>query len=62
MNPNISNIIQAVSVFFASLAIIVGVDAWRREFIGKREIELAEDVLHAFYEARDAIARFDSRL
>jgi hypothetical protein len=58
MNPDeISNIIQAVSVALASLAIIVGVDAWRREFIGKRKIELAEDVLHAFYEARDAIAR-----
>ena len=58
MNPDeISNIIQAASVMFASLAIIMGVDAWRREFIGKRRIELAEDVLHAFYEARDAISR-----
>ena len=51
----ITEILQTISVFSACVAIIVGVDAWRREFIGKRRIELAEDVLTLFYEAQDAI-------
>lgn len=32
-----------------------GVTAWKREFVGKRRIELAENVLALFYEAQDAI-------
>jgi hypothetical protein len=39
---------------------IYGFDAWRREHIGKRRIELAEDVLALFYQARDAIAHIRS--
>src|SRR5271169_357821 len=53
----IVQILQSVSVIFACLSIILGVDAWRREYIGKRKIELAEDVLTLFYQARDAIRR-----
>jgi len=34
---------------------IIGFNAWKKEFIGKRRIELAEEVLMLFYEARDAI-------
>lgn len=38
----------------------LGLDKWRRETIGKRKVELAEEVLASFYEARDIItwARF----
>ena len=48
-------ITQAVSVFAACWAIIAGIGAWKREFIGKRQIELAEQVLAKFFEIRDAL-------
>lgn len=49
-------IAQAVSVVAACWAIISGVGAWKREFIGKRKIELAEETLAAYFEIKDAIA------
>src|SRR5689334_4912630 len=45
-----------LAVFFA----IYGIDAWRREFIGKRRMELAEEVLALFYQARDIIEEIRS--
>jgi hypothetical protein len=50
-------IAQNISVIIACLTIILGVDAWKREYVGKRNIELAEDVLTLFYQARDAVGR-----
>lgn len=47
---------QAGAVVMASWAIISGVGAWKREFIGKRKIELAEQALAKFFEVQDAIA------
>jgi hypothetical protein len=47
---------QAGAVIMACWAIISGVGAWKREFIGKRQIELAEQVLAKFFEIKDAIA------
>jgi len=52
----LATIAQAVAVFAACWAIISGIGAWKREFIGKRQIELAEQVLAKFFEVRDAIA------
>jgi len=53
-------IFESISIILASVvasgAVIYGVKAWRREYIGKRKIELAEEVLALFYEARDVIA------
>jgi len=53
------NILQSISVIvtsvIASVIMIYGITTWRREYIGKRKIELAEEVLALFYEARDAI-------
>lgn len=49
-------ITQMVAVFSACWAIISGIGAWKREFIGKRQIELAEQVLAKFFEVKDAIA------
>jgi hypothetical protein len=49
------NIAQIVSVLIASLVAIFGIQAWRREFVGKRRIELAEEVLALFYQAKDVI-------
>lgn len=52
---SIADVITAVSVAIAALAFVAGINAWRREFVGKRRIELAENVLALFYEAQDAI-------
>jgi hypothetical protein len=52
----LATIAQAVSVFAACWAIISGIGAWKREFIGKRQIELAEQVLEKFFEIRDAVS------
>lgn len=47
---------QSGALIAASWAIISGIGAWKREFIGKRRIELAEQVLAKFFEVQDAIA------
>ncbi|GAB3547547.1 hypothetical protein GCM10027343_26820 [Noviherbaspirillum agri] len=52
----IATIAQAISIATACWAIISGIGAWKREFIGKRQIELAEQVLAKFFEVKDAIA------
>jgi len=52
----IATIVQALSVLGACWAIVSGIDAWKREFIGKRQIELAEQTLAKFFEVKDAIA------
>ncbi len=52
----LSTIAQAIAVLSACWAIISGIGAWKREFIGKRKIELAEQTLAKFFEVRDAIA------
>lgn len=49
-----------ISLIIASLTAVYGITSWRREFVGRRRIELAEDVLASFYEARDAIATIRS--
>lgn len=50
-----TGLIRNVLVIIASIVAIYGIRAWRREFIGKRKIELAEEVLALFYETRDII-------
>ncbi|HEY8766908.1 MAG TPA: hypothetical protein VIP09_06560 [Dehalococcoidia bacterium] len=52
---SILDTIQALSLVIAAWAAIYGINAWRSEFVGKKRIDLAEDVLVRFYEARDAI-------
>ncbi len=52
---DLTDIIQSGAVTIASIVAIYGISAWRVEFIGKRRIELAEDVLALFYQAKDAI-------
>jgi len=48
-------IAQGLSIIVASIFAIYGFDTWRREYVGIRRIELAEEVLALFYQARDAI-------
>jgi len=56
----IADVITAISVAIAALSFVIGINAWRREFLGKRQIELAEEVLALFYEAQDAIKEIRS--
>jgi hypothetical protein len=51
-----ADVITAISVAIAAVAFVAGINAWKREYIGKRRIELAENVLALFYEAQDAIS------
>jgi hypothetical protein len=53
---DIANILTSASIIIAAWAVILGVNAWRREYVGKRRLELAEEVLALFYEARDVIS------
>jgi hypothetical protein len=52
----VADILESISLIIAAWTVIIGVNAWRHEFIGKRRIELAEEVLALFYEARDVIS------
>jgi hypothetical protein len=47
---------QAIAIILACFAAISGISAWKREFIGKRRIEIAEGMLEKFYKVRDAVA------
>ena len=47
---------QTIAIISACWAIVSGIGAWKREFIGKRRIELAEETLATFFEIKDAIA------
>lgn len=51
-----SDFLESVSIILACWAAIAGIDTWKREFIGKRKIELAEKVLEKYFEVNDAIA------
>lgn len=47
--------IRDIAALCASLAVIYGVNAWRRDFVGKRKIEMAEETLGLFFRASDAV-------
>ena len=57
---DITEILKDVSIIIASFTAIYGIHSWRREYIGKRKIDLIEDVLVLFYEANDAIIQMRS--
>jgi len=50
------------SILIATWVAILGVNSWRKEHRGRREIELAEETLALFYEAADAISHIRSPL
>ena len=56
----ISETATAISVVIAALSFVYGVSAWRREFVGKRRIELAEEVLALAYEIEEIIGSIRS--
>ena len=50
-----SEIIQNIAVIIASLTAVYGIISWRKEHIGRRKIDLAEEVLSSVYEIKDVI-------
>lgn len=48
--------LQSLAVIAASCVAFFGINSWRRELVGKRRMELAEEVLALFYQAKDIIA------
>jgi hypothetical protein len=50
-----TELIKNISIIIASWTAVYSIDQWRREHRGKRQAELAEEVLSLFYEAKDAI-------
>ena len=42
---NATNILESVSIIIAAWTVIISITAWRREYIGKRNLELAEEIL-----------------
>ena len=50
-----TEILQNISIIIASITAIYGIFSWRREHIGKRKIDIAEEVLCSIYEIKDAI-------
>lgn len=58
----IANVIESFSIIIAAWTVIISLTAWRREYIGKRNLELAEDILSLFYETRDVIGSIRSPL
>jgi len=49
-------VLKELSLLIGIWVAIYGIDSWRREHKGKRQLELAEETLALFYEARDVIA------
>lgn len=53
--PTLLSSIAPLATLVASVVAIWGIRAWRSEFTGKRQIELAQTALALFYEAQDMI-------
>lgn len=57
-----STVIQAIAIATTAAFAVAGLRAWRRELVGRRKFEIAEQTLSAFVEARDALAYVRSPL
>jgi len=55
MEMDWSELFKNISIIIAAWTAVYSIDQWRREHRGKRQAELAEEVLSLFYEAKDAI-------
>lgn len=53
---------QALSIIVACFTGMLGISAWRREALGRRRIEVAQETLAAVYEFRDVVAGVRSPL
>jgi hypothetical protein len=57
---DVKEIIENVGLIVASITAIYGINAWKREFRGKKKYELAEEVLAQFYDCRDRLREIRS--
>lgn len=56
MLENVALITASVSAVIVSCVAVYGINVWRREHVGRRRIDLAEEVLALSYEVTDAIS------
>ena len=49
------DVLQSIAVIIASIVAFLGINSWRKEFVGKRKMELAEEILALFYQAKNTI-------
>jgi hypothetical protein len=52
----IASVVESLAVIIAAIVAIFGITAWRREHVGRKRIDTAEEILEAFYRIRDALA------
>jgi hypothetical protein len=57
-----STVIQAIAIVVTAAFAVAGLKAWRKELIGRRKFEVAEQALSAFAEAKEALAYVRDRL
>ena len=53
---DVAEFLKSASILVASGVAIWGISAWRREHVGKKRLDTAEEMLSLFYQARDAIS------
>lgn len=51
----ISESVESIAIIIASCTAILGINAWKREHVGRRRLDLAEKSLALFYEAKEVI-------
>jgi len=56
LSINYGDLLQNISIIIASISAIYAINAWQKEFIGKRKIELAEEMLAKYFQIKDAIS------
>lgn len=49
------SVVQTVSVMVAAASVVIGISAWRRAELGKRNLDLAEEVTSIASQVRDAL-------
>ncbi|MCP4583907.1 MAG: hypothetical protein GY839_20030 [candidate division Zixibacteria bacterium] len=52
---NVLEIIESIFIILASIVAVLGVITWRFKMVGKKQYELAENILAKFYEAKDRL-------
>ena len=52
---DITSIIQAFAVSVVAIPAFLGLNSWRKEHVGKRKVQLAEETLSATYELQSVI-------
>ena len=60
--PTLLEYLSQSAIIIASITAIYGINAWRREYRGKKDIDLAEETLALFYKAKDAISAIRNRM